>query len=95
MTRVYQVKQEADFILIQDDDADVDNARFRMTIQEQNTEIQDLSLNVEKANRDKTILIWMVYHYRAWNMSAKAQIKSLKEKLSKATKEAKEAKEEK
>jgi len=27
-------EQEADFILIQDDDADVDSARLRMTIQE-------------------------------------------------------------
>ena len=40
------MKQEADFILIQDDDADVESARLRMTIQEQNMEIQDLSLNV-------------------------------------------------
>ena len=42
-------EQEADFIHIQDDDAEVENARLRMTIQEQNTEIQDLSLNVERA----------------------------------------------
>ncbi len=42
-------EQEADFILIQDDDADVESAQLRMTIQEQNTEIQDLSLNVERA----------------------------------------------
>ena len=42
-------EQEVDFILIQDDDADVESARLRMTIQEQNTEIQDLSLNVERA----------------------------------------------
>ena len=49
-------EQEADFILIQDDDAEVENARLRMTIQEQNTEIQDLSLNLE---RDKWIIsIW-------------------------------------
>lgn len=49
MTRGHQVKQEADFILIQDDDADVESARLRITIQEHNTEIQDLSLNVERA----------------------------------------------
>ena len=48
---------------------------------------------LEKADRDKTILRRMVYHYRARNMSAKARIRSLKAKLSKATKEAKEAKE--
>ena len=42
-------EQEVDFILIQDDDADVDSARLRMTIQEQNMEIQYLSLNVERA----------------------------------------------
>ena len=48
---------------------------------------------LEKADRDKTILRRMVYHYRAWNMSVKARIRSLKAKLSKATKEVKEAKE--
>ena len=42
-------EQEADFILIQDDDADVESAKLRMTIQEQKTEIQDLSLNLERA----------------------------------------------
>ena len=42
-------EQEVDFILIQDDDADVESAQLRMTIQELNTEIQDLSLNVERA----------------------------------------------
>jgi len=42
-------EQEADFIVIQDDDADVEKAQLRMTIQEQNTEIQDLLLNVERA----------------------------------------------
>lgn len=42
-------EQEANFILIQDDDVDVESARLRMTIQEQNTKIQDLSLNVERA----------------------------------------------
>jgi len=42
-------EQEADFILIQDDNADVESAQLRMNIQEQNTEIQDLSLNVERA----------------------------------------------
>ena len=44
---------------------------------------------LEKANRDKTILKRMAYHYRAWNMSAKARIRSLKAKLSRATIEAK------
>ena len=48
---------------------------------------------LEKANRDKTILRRMVYHYMARNMSTKARIRSLKAKLSKATKEEKEAKE--
>jgi len=155
-------EQEADFILIHDDDADVESAKLRRTIQEQKIEIQDLSLNLErvkwiirylekrnkhledqheimelqnicenrqaaqhrrieltpleqeinndreswlerinihlerlleKANKYKTILRWMVYHYRAWNMSSKARIRSLKEKLSKATKRKKEAKE--
>ena len=42
-------EQEVDFILIQDDDADVESAKLRMTIQEQKTEIQDLSLNLETA----------------------------------------------
>jgi len=42
-------EQESNFILIQDDDADVESAQLRMTIQEQNTKIQDLSLNVERA----------------------------------------------
>ena len=41
---------------------------------------------LEKADRDKTILRRMVYHYRARNMSAKARIRSLKVKLSRATK---------
>ena len=45
---------------------------------------------LEKENRDKTILRRMACHYRAWNMSAKARIRSLKAKLSRATKEAKE-----
>ena len=42
-------KQDVDLILIQDDDVHVESARLRMTIQEQNTEIQDFSLNVERA----------------------------------------------
>ena len=49
MTRGHHVKQEGDFILIQDDDVDVESAWLRMTIQEHNREIQDLSLNVERA----------------------------------------------
>ena len=45
---------------------------------------------MEKPNRDKTILRRMTCHYRARNMSAKAQIGSLKAKMSRATKEEKE-----
>ena len=45
---------------------------------------------LEKADRDKTILRRMVYHYRAWNMSLKARITSLRAKLRRETKEAKE-----
>ena len=45
---------------------------------------------LEKADKDKTILRRMVYHYRAQNMSVKARIRSLKAKLSKATKRQKE-----
>ena len=41
--------QETDVILIQDDEAEAENAQLRMTIQEQNMEIQDLILNVERA----------------------------------------------
>lgn len=48
---------------------------------------------LEKADRDKTILRWMVYHYRARNMSPKARIRSLKAKLSRATKRQKRQKE--
>lgn len=42
-------EQEADFIFIHDVDADVESAKLRRTIQEQKTEIQDLSLNLERA----------------------------------------------
>ena len=42
-------EQETDVILIQDDEAEAENAQIRMTIQEKNTEIQDLILNVERA----------------------------------------------
>ncbi len=42
-------EQEADFILIQDDYADEESAKFRRMIQEQKMEIQDLSLNLERA----------------------------------------------
>ena len=52
-----------------------------------------LEILLEKADKDLALLRHMAFHYRAWNMSVKARIKSLKAKLSKATKEAKEAKE--
>ena len=42
-------EREADFILIRDDDTDVESAKHRRTIQEQQTEIQALSLNLERA----------------------------------------------
>ena len=42
-------EQGANFILIHDDDADEESAKLRRTIQEQKTEIQDLSLNLERA----------------------------------------------
>ena len=42
-------EQDADFILIQDDDADVESAKLRRTIQEQQTEIEALALNLERA----------------------------------------------
>ena len=45
---------------------------------------------LEKADKDKTILRRMVYHYRARNMSSKAQIRSLKAKLRRAKKEKRE-----
>jgi len=48
---------------------------------------------LDKSNKDLALLRHMAFHYRARNMSANAQIKSLKAKLSKATKEEKEAKE--
>ena len=48
---------------------------------------------LDKANKDHALLRHMAFHYRARNMSVRAQIKSLKEKLSKATKEEKEEKE--
>ena len=42
-------EQEADFILIHDDDADVESTKHRRTIQERKKEIQDMSLNLERA----------------------------------------------
>ena len=42
-------EREADFILIHDDDTDVESAKLRRTIQEQQTKIQALSLNLERA----------------------------------------------
>ena len=36
-------------MLTQNHDADVESAKLRLTIQEQNTDIQDLSLNLERA----------------------------------------------
>ena len=52
-----------------------------------------LEQRLDKANREKDMLRRMTHHYQARNMSSKARIRSLKEKLSKATKEAKKAKE--
>jgi len=46
---------------------------------------------LDKANKDLALLRHMEFHYRARNMSAKAQIKSLKAKLRKATRREKEA----
>ena len=48
---------------------------------------------LEKSDKKRTILRRMVYHYRARNMSSKARIRSLKEKLRKATKRQKRKKE--
>jgi len=48
---------------------------------------------LDKADKDLALLRHMDFHYRARNMSAKAQIKNLKAKLRKATRKAKEAKE--
>ena len=45
---------------------------------------------LEKADKDLALLRHMEFHYRARNMSAKARIKSLKEKLRKATREKEE-----
>ena len=59
--------------------------------------LERFNMNLErllvKSNKDHALLRHMAYHYRTRNMSAKDQIRSLKEKLSKVTKEAKEAKE--
>ena len=55
-----------------------------------NTHLERL---LDKVDKDHALLRHIAFHYRAWNMSAKARIKSLKAKLSKATKEAKEEKE--
>ena len=48
---------------------------------------------LDKADRDKTLLRDMVFHYRAGHMSSKARIRNLKEKLKKATKKKKRQKE--
>ena len=48
---------------------------------------------LDNADKDHALLRHMAFHYRARNMSAKAQIRRLKAKLSKATKEVKEEKE--
>ena len=49
-------EKEADFILIHDDDTDVESDKLRTTIQEQQMEIQALSLNLE---RDKWIIRYL------------------------------------
>ena len=59
-------EQESNFILIQDDDADEESAQLRMTIQEQNTKIQDLSLNVERAK-------WIIKYLEQRNKQPKDQ----------------------
>ena len=48
---------------------------------------------LDKSNQDLALLRHMAYHYRTQNMSARAQMRSLKVKLRKATEKAKEAKE--
>jgi len=48
---------------------------------------------VEKANREKAMLMHMTHHYMAQNMSSKARIKSLKVKLKKVIKRQKRKKE--
>lgn len=48
---------------------------------------------LEKAHRDKALLRHMAFHYGAHNMSSKARIRSLKEKLRKVTKKQKIQKE--
>jgi len=40
---------------------------------------------LEKANREKTMLRCVAYHYMARNMSCKARIRNLKEKLKRAS----------
>ncbi len=42
-------ERETDFILLHDDDTDVESAKLRRIIQEQQTEIKALSLNLERA----------------------------------------------
>ena len=42
-------EKEADFILIHDDDTDVESAKLRRTIEEHQMEIHALSLNLERA----------------------------------------------
>jgi len=48
---------------------------------------------LNKDNKDLALLRHMEFHYRERNMSTKARIKSLKEKLRKETRREKEAKE--
>ena len=45
---------------------------------------------LEKANREKTLLRHMAYHYMARNKVCKARIKSLKAKLKRASRRCKE-----
>jgi len=63
--------------------------------QEANLERTNMHLKglLDKADKDLALLRHMAFHYRARNMSAKAQIKSVKANLRKATRREKEAKE--
>ena len=48
---------------------------------------------LDKADRDKSLLRHMVFHYRARHMSSKARIRNLKAKLKKVEKKQKRQKE--
>ncbi len=48
--------QETGFILIQDEETEAENAKLRMTIQEQDSEIHDLILNME---RDRWVIKYL------------------------------------